>query len=118
MLQPSVSNCSACAKCCEIASQTKWHVSTPAARRGVPMERCEELTATYLDDALSPAEMLELDNHLRAAPQAARQFTEFYVQDRILTELYRSEDIRAIETIMADVRREEGALVESVMEEV
>jgi len=28
--------------------------------------------------------MLELDNHLRADPQAARQFAEFYVQDRIL----------------------------------
>src|SRR5258705_11986667 len=82
------------------------------------MERLEELTATYLDGALSPAEMLELDNHLRAAPQAARQFTDFYVQDRILTELYRSEDVRAIETIMANVRREDGAFVGSVMEQV
>jgi len=82
------------------------------------MERLEELTATYLDGALSPAETLELDNHLRADPLAARQFAEFYAQDRMLGELHRSEDVRAIESIMADVRREEGAFVGSVMEQV
>jgi hypothetical protein len=82
------------------------------------MDRIEQLTAKYLDDALFPAEGLELANHLRAHPAAARQFTDLYTQDRLLTGLLRREDQRAIDSIMRQIRTEERAFVGSVMQRV
>ncbi len=82
------------------------------------MDRFEDLTAKYLDDVLSPAEGRELADHLRADPQARRRFVVFYMQDRVLVELCRSENLGAVESIMAEIRGEESAFVGSVMERV
>src|SRR5438046_2156007 len=82
------------------------------------MDRFEQLTAKYLDEVLSPVEGQELANHLRADPEAARQFLAFYSQDRLLVELHRSEDLAAVESIMAEIRGEESAFVGSVMQRV
>src|SRR6476660_1742893 len=82
------------------------------------MNRFEELAEKYLDEVLSPSEGRELANHLRAEPEAARQFLAFYSQDRVLVELFRSEDLKAIESIMAEIRVEENAFVGSVMQRV
>jgi hypothetical protein len=82
------------------------------------MNRFEELTAKYLDEALSPSEGRELANHLRAEPEAARQFHMLYFQDRVLVELFRSDDLKATESIMAEIRGEESAFVGSVMQRV
>ena len=68
------------------------------------MNRFEELTEKYLDEVLSPSEGRELANHLGAEPEAARQFLAFYSQDRVLIELFRSEDLKAIESMMAEIR--------------
>jgi hypothetical protein len=82
------------------------------------MDRFEQLTEQFLDDSLSAEENLELANHLRTDRIASRLFLDLYSQDRLLGELHRKEDENFINAIMAELRSEEAAFIEPVMDGV
>ena len=82
------------------------------------MDRLDQLAASYLDGAATPAETEELARLLGSDPQRMREFLGGFEIDRLLGVLHGPSNPEAIEAIVAQVARETDPFVESVTREL
>jgi hypothetical protein len=82
------------------------------------MDRLDELTAAYLDAAISPGEALELAELLEHEPDRWSQLLESRRLEQLLHVVYRPNSDEAVEAILRQIRAEDDPFVESVAREI